>query len=500
MSNSDDVRALRTLRVEAAARGVELYVTDSQFQEVARGLNQLQAELPLGSYVVHARAGGVEAEQGVRLNAGPSALLIRIEAPAFRSAIPALSRVAGRNAFLARAYDSLHLRPRLRQGAGAALLLFGWDAGHAGQAPQGNPLQGVSLIDATGEAHALGAEATTESHASAGTTACCGVDLTPGPYVLHLESAAGPALEQAVVVSPGWATILVVAMGYDVPAYPGLTRRLQMADAALLMAPLERLDALNLSDLRLVELARIGLSQRRAVLEDDDVSAMLDGKFHNPMLGIFGAYQLLLRPQPNRPLLEKVVENLIKLVGPHPDVIALSLRVHGQRSAYLEHQFLYPPMLRSSWRLLMERSAEAEGVVPAGSLFARVARRLLPEGECLVWRYEPEPELGMPIEQRPSNRVLVDNWSALRWGPPDQLPAEDLSSLTRKILKASAATPALGGLSNEERALLEALREHELLHGAAPLDREATLKIVRRLELPLSAVRDVAAELAGRFA
>src|SRR5262249_21369119 len=73
--------------------------------------------------------------------------------------------------------------------------------------------------------------------------------------------------------------------------------RADLPGAAILMVPWYRSFDPEDPTLRLVDLARLGLRGGRQVLSDEVMRDILDGKFRDPMLGLFGAHLLLLWQQ-----------------------------------------------------------------------------------------------------------------------------------------------------------------------------------------------------------
>jgi len=106
------------------------------------------------------------------------------------------------------------------------------------------------------------------------------------------------------------------------------------------------------------------------------------------MLGIYAAYLLLDMVQSGRheldpALLQEAVRTLRSLLKmPHPDVEALAWQAGiGDRS----YQFRIPPMLRKSWALITNASADWSDAIPRDSLCAQIADRLIAEDPWLVW-------------------------------------------------------------------------------------------------------------------
>jgi hypothetical protein len=111
---------------------------------------------------------------------------------------------------------------------------------------------------------------------------------------------------------------------------------------------------------------------------------ILGGKFQNPMLGIFGAHLLMLRKPVNPKTLRAIVGILRSLLGKytHPDVEALALRI-DQRSTY---EFRIPPMLRRSWKLVINATIRSPMLVPKDTLSASIAHRVYSGEPWLLWK------------------------------------------------------------------------------------------------------------------
>jgi hypothetical protein len=123
------------------------------------------------------------------------------------------------------------------------------------------------------------------------------------------------------------------------------------------------------------------LSSRKPIASEE-LSQLFIDKFQNPMLGILGGWLLLQEREPNLRKLAILVENLGQMLGDHPDVHALSLALSGPQSPQL---FDVPPMLRESWRAVLNASVRQPWIVPLDSMSAAIAPRLWGEGIWMLW-------------------------------------------------------------------------------------------------------------------
>jgi hypothetical protein len=235
--------------------------------------------------------------------------------------------------------------------------------------------------------------------------AWCAISLSvdPGAYLLQSLQSSGAILEQAVTVSRDWQTqVFLLERALPVRAAEGLDLPAEREGALLNTTILMSEDGFDADDqqFQLTESARLALADDRPVL-NQQLDAILRGKFDNPMLGIMGAHLLLLAledqrnrdaeqmrrqrlessgshlPRQHRPwdqaLFDVVVGRLQGLVGgDHPDVQALSLRASG--SSGVTTRVSVPPMLRRSWSLLVAASNERPDLVPI-ELWQRTAMR-----------------------------------------------------------------------------------------------------------------------------
>jgi hypothetical protein len=264
-----------------------------------------------------------------------------------------------------------------------------------------HPAFGLSLRTVEGEPVAnLKARSAAELGSGRDPWAACNVQVDPGVYRLRLQLPTRDSLEQVIVAAPGWQTeIFLQPRLYRSPSGETESERADLAGASILYSrfnPDDPAGSLAFApddpdfgpSLRLLELARLGLISGRNVLSRD-ITEMLWAKWQNPMLGIVGAHLLLLSPEPDRELLGIVVNNLRYGIWPgfrHPDVEALALRLEAAASDYA---FATPPMLRSSWSLVIDASIAAASLVPEGSLAFDVATRVWGNSPWLLWRNPP---------------------------------------------------------------------------------------------------------------
>jgi hypothetical protein len=365
-------RDLAPLSVRAEP-GVSITVLDAELKPVASDVGTLQAELPTGLYELQLVAGHAVSRLVLRLESTGTSF----DAPAVDFPSPApLSRNELDDVVSAEA-SRRSKRPSRRLGRGAQLLVVVADAARVARA---NAASALTLRTLGGELVADLEELSARSAAGARpvwSISC--LELDPGPYVLRV-STGHATVEQSVILVGGWQTQVFLDRKSWRPA--PTRRRASLPDASVLMARTEEGFDARRPDLRLTELARIALLDRRTILGWHDIVALVDGKWDNPMLGLYGANLLLCTGARSIEELTNVRGNLRWLLGDHhPDVAALDVRADEPIEP-----LTVPPMLRVSWDALVAGTAARPELIPAGSLPGRIANHLFGVGVWLTWQ------------------------------------------------------------------------------------------------------------------
>jgi len=369
--------------------------------------------LPAGIYKIRSRAGRQEQEQIVLVDRTQTISLA--SEPEFVSPAPLLGTSRTHEAHMDAA-ERLSREIHARAGSGAQVFLCArwWTSSRkAGATVLEHPGAGITLSYWDGTPIAV-LESVGVSDATAGDPFVGrNIELDPGAYILRRPGPAGAILEQTIVASRDWQTQVFLlkreteSRSGDAGTDPAA---LHVDDVSVLMTRggFDR----GREDMRLAELARLALADERRILSQD-LRQMAEGKFENPMLGIFAAHILDLslgrqlqddsareraaveqRPAPavletrmNASDLNVLVDNLRMLVGyDHPDVEALSLRCPdpARRTA---KPLSAAPMLRRSWSVFVAASNKNPGLVPL-RLWNRVSAltALVP---YLAWLHTP---------------------------------------------------------------------------------------------------------------
>lgn len=384
------------LQVYAGDRSAEIFVIDAKYAIVERSVESLATSLAPGIYKVKVRTGQATEERLIVLNPQAPPPPLRFEPSAFASPAP-LAQTAKTHEYDVDAAVNLSRQPPLNanRGEGSSLFFFirHWSpaAKDPGSTPApDDPARGLSLWDAEGERVVDFANPNyqqsnwNEGVSSRNEDPWVGVHIAvaPGPYVLRLDMP-GMRLQQTIVASPGWQTqVFLTQRRY---AADDDNQYADLPGASIFMARLGAGFSPESDGKRLTELARQGLRNGRQVLSQETSRSILDGKFEDPMLGLYGAHLMLAQKAITIKNLRIVVNNMRRLLGKHshPDVEALALRVDPRLKSY---QYPVPPMMSRSWAIVAAASVKNSGLVPEGSLADQCAAHVWKEEPWLLWQ------------------------------------------------------------------------------------------------------------------
>jgi DNA-directed RNA polymerase specialized sigma24 family protein len=398
------------LEVTTRDQGTEIVVVDGDLRPRAHGRGTLVANLPAGIYRLRVRAGGDLHEELITLREADGPVVRSYPERILRFACPAPVYETGTSheyhQDIARA-ESGTVRVAAGEGSWIFVMVRTWTPPGTSPCRQ-NPARGFVLRDREGRLVADLAEAsrvelfdeTGGPAAPPGRDACaaCTIAVAPGVYSLVRSASDGSLLAQTVVAVRGWQTqVFGLNLGSAAPSGDGFPAP---AGVSIFMSG-RRTDGSDIPRfdpedpaLRLSELARQGLIDGRQVLSDSAIDAVRHGRFDDPMLGLFTAYQLLLKRGAGERAAEgagrdaaeavlDILRHIRNLVGQdHPDAEALSLVREEEQG---RHDFPVPPMLRPSWDLILDATVGWPDLIPRGSPAAAIAGRLLIDEPWLTW-------------------------------------------------------------------------------------------------------------------
>ncbi|MCG3208377.1 MAG: hypothetical protein FOGNACKC_01981 [Anaerolineae bacterium] len=405
MSTWNEQSKTIAVSIRADNEATEIFVIDGQFALVKSGLGYLEAQLPPGLYKLKYKAGPAIVEEKLAVKPGSPPLEIQGPVLDLSAAVPIANTRSSRPEH-ERVAQAMSHTSRLNLGRGSSLFVFIRDLETT---EPDNVATGLSLHHPDGRLLLDYAEYASTNPADH--WAGCNINAAPGTYFLRLQTQTAKPLFLSVAVCKGWQTqVFLTRRNY------GSQRAADLLNASILLARPDEGFWSDRPQLRYTELARQGLANSRQVVSDSDLHDLLWAKYENPMLGIYGAHLLLQEKSIekeksiNWDLLKTVVKNLRRLVGDHPDVLALlfPLAAAGQRLGQLPNQMESPPMLRNSWRLLLAASVTHPELIPPNSLNGRIADRVWGEGAWLVWQQPEDVAPGLVKVARSSRRAPRD--------------------------------------------------------------------------------------------
>ena len=428
------------LTVQAADRGTEIFVVDSGLRRIASDVGALKQAVSPGIYKIRFRSGQSQIDKLIEVK--PDVDSMKVEGPSvqFSSAAP-IEQTSTNREYHKNAACELSLSPaRERPGRGSGLFVFVRDL-----LPNAvsEPWEGLSIHQIDGKFVAKLSDGVCNAKKQYGGL---NLEVDPGIYRIRVDTGQIGTFEMFAVTAVGWQT-QYFAMTDDFPAAEAQVRRASLRSSTIMMAPqgtgYNPLSEYN----RLAEIFRIALQSGRNVLTANEMIRLLKEKCENPMLLIFGAH-LLVRLRPiNHPLLNEVIRNLEQRFAFHPDVKSLLLRP-GAGTPAPDLAFPEPPMLRSSWDLIVRGSRRRMRLVPPGSVADSVADGLLTTTPWLLHRLDDtdqdHPRAASLSEVRQSLEKLVEMGEGkttpkTRDGTLGDI--EQLNPLEQKLLNATVLRP-----------------------------------------------------------
>lgn len=353
-----------TLTAEDGA--AEIFVLDANLQMAARGIGRVRADLPPGIYKVKRRV-ALETQEDLLLHQPPGTDT-RYPPLAFSSPAP-LALTIERSDGHAEAARRESRVAHVGAGTGASIFVFA----RGSRTPEG-PATGLRLQTAGGEPVADLEGQSRRGDDPGGPWAACRAEVNPGVYRLSVTMPEGEVFAQSLVAVPGWQTQVFLLRRGDDP-------RVNLGSSAIFMVRDGEFDPES-PDLRLTEIARQGLVNRRPVLSDE-TRARLRSPLDQPWLGVLAGHLLLQEERPDLDLVKTIVRNLRGLLpAPHPDVEALALMA----GLDTDFRFEVPPMLRRSWSGVVAATGRRGELVPAGSPAAGLFSKLTNQEPWLIWR------------------------------------------------------------------------------------------------------------------
>jgi hypothetical protein len=418
----------------------EISVNDSRFRQILQGIGTIEQDLDPGLYEVEFRVGDTAHSEYAVLEPGEESVTIEGPELAFSTPAPIFGTQTAREYHRGPAQRLSTPTVIPKDASTSGIFIFVRDLEPIGR-PK-NPASGVSLLNVDGDE--LISEYSEWDHDIKHQWAGISLPLEPGSYRLRVRTQVAGILERILVARPHWQTQLFMDQRSFHRLGKRTSRRADLLNASVLMTPLSDWSDDSFvfdpdrADFRQTEIARLGLANRRMVMPERTLQDMVWAQNRNPMLGLYGGHMLLLSEQPDVQLLEATVNGLRELVGDHPDVQALEIKLAELKGETLRQMptFQIPPMLHSSWQIVVNASAHYPKLVPAGSLFAEISDRIWAEGAWLVWRNLRTRKRANPIDPSALANVLpqlTDHFADTDW-LADVATRTDLDNAERSLL------------------------------------------------------------------
>lgn len=387
--------------------GTEIFVIDGAWNRVAKGSSSLQTELTPGLYIVRFQIGDQITEQPLRVRPDSGKVEIQGDVP-FATSSP-LSGTRTSHEY--HQYSAQEISKHVRDAGSyySEIFLFVRDLNETLDPKEmarvdatEPPATGVTLRDTEGVT--VLDLMTQGEHSDPGSIpdqwSGAAVCVKPGEYRLHVALSAEEAMEMTVFACPGWQTqvFLTRALFSETKSSSRSSGRVRlranMNEASVSMKPQGEGFHPDSEQAHAAEIARQALATGKATLDDTVMDTLLNGKYEDPMLGIYGLHALAMAPTPDLDRMRIVASNLTNLIGAHPDVESVRV-AFGLEPVAQGTSFTSPPMLRSSARLLIDATIKQSSLVPADSLFGRASANFCGGGVWAVW---PSP-LPAPVSQ-----------------------------------------------------------------------------------------------------
>ncbi|MEL7538165.1 MAG: hypothetical protein AAFM91_14030 [Pseudomonadota bacterium] len=241
--------------------------------------------------------------------------------------------------------------------------------------------------------------------------------LPPGGYGLewaykwHPRFSKGDEIADAVTLSlwacAGWTTVVFLTTDPTIGHRPRMSgMHAQMRRFGSVIGE----DQYDTLCHQISQLAMNGLHAGRALVPDDIVKIVNDSRFADPLLAIVAAQALLFddRVSPSEVIdtrrghrgvrwthFDHLVSTLRKLLPDHPDVLGLFMlgkELRGDRTSRTKADpIVWPPMLNSAFRVMIDRDWREHGLILPGSQAEQASRALVPHGPWTMWS---EPQVG----------------------------------------------------------------------------------------------------------
>jgi hypothetical protein len=371
--------------IDAKSPVVEIYLLDGEFNLKDHGLGILNGSAPAGLYKVKFKSGAAFVEKLVEFTPPTTRVDLLPAELSFASPVPIDGTITSHEYHRDPA-ERLSRQVHKSLGTGSFLFFFVRDERRDFK---DDPAQSLQLLDVGGTTlAALAAYGVGDASETRESFHGCTFEVNPGTYLLECDLGDGHRLMQSVVACHGWQTQVFLWRRAEGKSEP----RPVLTGAGILMTRAgQGFTSSGVDHLKWSELARKSLAQNRSFDSPKDpiIRSMISEKFDDPMLGIYAGHCLLMSADVDRDLLATMVRNLDNLLGSHPDVESIKLTLDAKP---VTGSWAVPPMLRSSWSIILRATVEHPESVPEESIASHAASRVWGEGAWFVWQEEVQKQ------------------------------------------------------------------------------------------------------------
>ncbi len=361
------------LEVIAPNEITELLVLDRGFREVTYGTSQIKVELDPGIYHVQARLPGARSEQLVAVESGQTVTVDDFELT-FDSPTPLVGIPSTHEYQRAAAYGhSRTLHATLGEVPNSRLFLFSRSGNVGFPVP-------VPAFVVRGQ----GLEVRFPEfgvYDQGGGWLALSLALPAGTYFLEQDVPELGRRGQVLFVEKDWQT-QVFAPWEEIPDFSKAVIHMRRASSEYL--DFDPNDATQTALDAPTEAALEGLARGRLVMTRTDLQEFLNAKFIDPIMGLIGAYAMLVTDSSEYyDRLRNVVVPNLQMLLPHSPDVALLARLVGSPLGWAT--FIEPPLFAIGTERLLELAANGYVECPANSQLAEIAIRLTTGSAWTRW-------------------------------------------------------------------------------------------------------------------
>ena len=473
-----------TLTVQGPFETTDVRVLDAGLREVAAGTHSLKAELDPGIYRVVAQVPGSSQEKLVVVEAGKP-----VSVGDFRLAWDSVAphgQSRSRHEYQTDPAVRVSHQTHANLGGNARLLVYVRTPGKPGAG-----VPSFRILNAKGETSAAFPEVG-EHNGDAG-WAACSLTLPAGTYQIEHSTPLG-LRAQTIFADDNWQTQMFVPWSDTV----------DFGSAVLHMRrPAQGFEPANFRQYTKTEAALDGLADHRLVLNPADIDDFLNGKFEDPMLGLIGAYALLLQNEVDYGRLGVISDNLLNLIPHSPDARLLHFIAASSGVAPAAAPpggwpvFTEPPLFAFGCERLLDFASRIKDVCPAASWLGRISMSLSTGSTWTRWDPALDASEAMTKLKREINARISDSERALE--ALARSFADGLAVASFKLFKPAATVPLLMKfMKGIGPPLLQWLEDNGVFDIDAVNERTANsmaVKLAPELQLPQSVTAEALKKL-----